>query len=108
LACNACSSVAVAYTFYDSDSVSSLDAPAIALGTVGSLVHHPGTAITGSVGPVEAEYTIKFQTADAEYRRLFLASSRGWANYSIGGRYTRLEQNFFTQGVYGGGLGGNI
>ena len=108
VACNACSSLALVYTYYDSDSVSTLDAPAIAQGTVGSLVHHPGAVITGSVGPVYADYTIKFQTADAEYRRLFLASSQGWANYSIGGRYTRLEQDFFTQGVYAGAQGGNI
>ncbi len=108
LACNACSSVSLVYTYYDSDSVSTLDAPAIAQGTVGSLVHHPGTAVTASVGPVGAEYTIKFQTVDADYRRLFMASSKGWANYSIGGRYTRLEQNFFTQGIYAGAQGGNI
>lgn len=108
LANGACSSLAVAYTYYDSDSVSTIDAPAIVNGTVGSLVFHPGPAVTSSAGPAYADYTIQFQTADVEYRRLFLASSRGWANYSVGARYGRLEQDFFTQGVYAGAQGGDI
>jgi hypothetical protein len=107
---SSCSSLALAYTFYESDSVSSLLAPIIpgGGGAVGSLVHHPGAAILASAGPVNANYEIDFQLAEFEYRRLLLGDSRGWLNYSVGARYAHLEQEFFQGGVFSGGQAGVI
>lgn len=111
IACDWCSSVAVSCTFFESSAINSVDVPAGVgggLGTVGSLVHHPATAITSSVGPVDATYDIKMQIADGEYRRLLAGSECGWINYSVGARYARLEQNFAQLGNFGGSSGGDI
>ncbi len=103
-----CSSLALAYTFFESDSSSFLEAPIVpgGGGAIGSLVHHPGIGIVSSAGPVEATYEIDFQIADFEYRRLLWGDSRGWLNYSVGARYAHLEQEFFQTGVFGGAQAG--
>lgn len=105
-----CSSVALSYTHYESDSVDSVVAPFVSGGggAVGSLVHHPGAAITASPGPVTGAYGIDFQLADYEYRRLLLGDNCGWLNYSVGGRYAHLEQDFLQSGLFGGGSAGVI
>ncbi|WP_425395189.1 Lpg1974 family pore-forming outer membrane protein [Aeoliella sp.] len=111
VACDMCSSVAVNYTFFESSAIDSLDIPpgvGGGLGTVGSLVHHPQTAVTSSAGPVDAQYDLKMQLLDADYRRLFRASNCGWMNYSIGARYGRLEQDFRQLGTFAGSSGGVI
>ena len=104
------SSLAMSYAFYESDSVSSVGAPVIAGGggSVGSLVHHPGAALTASAGPVDSSYDIEFQLADLEYRRLLYGDNAGWLNYSLGARYANLEQEFEQRGIFGGGAGGQI
>jgi hypothetical protein len=71
-------------------------------------VHHPGIGITSSAGPVQAIYEIDFQLAEFEYRRLLAGDSRGWVNYSVGGRYAHLEQEFFQTGVFSGAQAGVI
>lgn len=110
IACDDCSSIAMSYTFLESSAIDYLVPPVVGggLGTIGSLVHHPGADVTGSAGPVNAEYDIKMQLADAEYRRILRASDCGWINWSVGARYGRLEQRFWQDGNYGGSLGGVI
>lgn len=111
ICCDMCTSVAVNYTFFESSAIDSLDIPAGVgggLGTVGSLVHHPQAAITSSAGPVDAQYDLKMQMLDADYRRLFRASNCGWMNYSVGARYARLEQDFRQLGTFAGSSGGVI
>lgn len=111
IACDMCTSIAVNYTFLESSAIDSLDIPEDVgggLGTVGSLVHHPQAAITSSAGPVDAQYDLKMQLLDADYRRLFRASNCGWMNYSVGARYARLEQDFGQLGTFSGSSGGVI
>ncbi len=111
IACGMCSSIAVNYTLLESSAVDYLEPPTSVgggLGTIGSLVHHPATVITSSAGPVDANYDIKMQLADIDYRRLCRASDCGWMNYSIGVRYGRLEQRFNQLGNFGGSSGGVI
>ena len=105
-----CSSIAASYTFFESDAVDTVVPPVIpgGGGAVGSLVHHPGAAITASAGPVNASYDIDFQLADIDYRRLLCASNRHWVNYSLGVRYGHMEQDFRQTGVFGGGQAGTI
>src|SRR5215212_83778 len=56
ISCGPCSNFLVSYSFFETDNDESLDEPIIpgGGGAVGSLVHHPGTALTASVGPVSA------------------------------------------------------
>ena len=107
---NKWSSLAVSSTFFESQSKSQVTAPDIGGGggSVGSFVHHPGAAITGSAGPLDATYDTDFALVDFEYRRLLAACHHWWANYSVGARYGSLEQNFQQTGVSGGALGGTI
>lgn len=104
------SSFGVSYSFYESDSTSSVVAPIIAGGggAVGSLVHHPGAGITASAGPVDADYEIEFQLADFEYRRLMVGDSQAFINYSVGARYAHLDQDFIQRGIFAGGSAGEL
>ncbi len=104
------SSIAMAYTFYESETAAFVDAPIIpgGGGAVGSLVHLPATALTASTGPVDAFYQIDFQLAELEYRSLLWGDELGWVNYSAGLRYAHLEQDFFQGGIFSGGQGGAI
>ncbi|WP_442483076.1 Lpg1974 family pore-forming outer membrane protein [Aeoliella sp. SH292] len=111
IACDQCSSVVVNYLYLDSSAVDYLTPPGNVgggLGTVGSLVHHPGTAVTSSAGPVSATYDLRMQLADGEFRRILAATDCSWINYSIGGRYGRLDQRFSQNGTFGGSQGGVI
>ncbi|WP_145061046.1 Lpg1974 family pore-forming outer membrane protein [Adhaeretor mobilis] len=105
-----CSSVFAAYTHYESAAVGFLDPPVIpgGGGAVGSLIHHPGAAITASVGPVLAAYDIDFQLADFGVRRLWKTGCDYAINWSLGGRYAHLEQSFVQTGIYAGGSAGRI
>ena len=101
-----CSSFAVAYTFYESNTLDVLElgaAPAI-----GSLVQHPNAAVISSTGPLTATYDIDFQIADFVYRRLIFGDNRSWMNYSIGARYGHLDQDFYQTGVFSGSQFGVI
>lgn len=109
VACGPCTSVGVSYTQFESDSFASIDPPVgTNTGAVGSLVHHPGAALTASTGPVDATYAIDFQLADVMWRRIGKQSERYTFAYSFGAEYGRLEQRFSQDGIFGGGLGGAI
>jgi hypothetical protein len=102
--------VFASYTFFEGDAMSSVSAPNIpgGGGAVGSLVHHPGAAITGSVGPVDASYDIDFQLGDVAYRKLLYRNCNQYVSVFAGARFAQLEQDFVQNGIFGGGLGGAI
>jgi hypothetical protein len=104
------SSFGASYMFYESSAVDTITPPVIpgGGGAVGSLVHHPGAALTASVGPVNSQYDIDFQLAEFECRRLIFGDSCGYLNYSVGARFAHLEQDFSQQGVFSGGTAGAI
>ena len=103
-------SIFLAYTFFETDAADHLDAPVIAGGggAVGSLVQHPGAALTASAGPVDATYDIRFQMGDFAYRYMSASSPTGAASVFAGGRLGELTQNFGQSGIFGGGQGGAI
>ncbi len=105
-----CSSIFGSYTFLESDSFDSLLPPVIpgGGGAIGSLVHHPGASITASVGPVNSNYAIDFQLADFGIRRVWRSGPSQVINWSVGGRYGHLEQNFLQSGIFSGGSAGQI
>jgi len=98
------------YTWFQSSVDDSLTAPDIpgGGGAVGSLVHHPGAALTASAGPVTGSYDIDFQLADLAYRYYVACTCTGEMSVFIGGRYGQLKQRFAQNGIFGGGLGGAI
>jgi hypothetical protein len=108
VACNPCSGVAFDYTYFSSTSVDHLDAPAINGGAVGSLVHHPGEAITASAGPVDATYDVDFQLADVVYRHLWMTGRKYVVNYQLGAEFGHLQQDFSQTGIFGGGQSGTV
>ena len=110
LAFNDCFSLTASYTFFESDSFNTVVPPVIAGGggAVGSLVHHPGAGIVSSAGPLTAYYNIDFQLGDVAFRRLLYGDNRGWMNYSVGGRYAHLDQDFRQFGLFSGSQTGNI
>jgi hypothetical protein len=110
IACNACSGVAVDYTYFTSTANDHLDAPDIpgGGGAIGSLVHHPGAAITASAGPVDATYDVDFQLADVVYRHLWMTGRRYAVNYMVGAEFGHLQQDFTQTGIFAGGQGGTI
>jgi hypothetical protein len=103
-------SVYLQYAWFETDKSSSLAAPEIpgGGGAVGSLVHHPGTSLTASAGPVDATYDIKFQVAEAAWRYWVACSNSGELTVFAGGRWGKLEQSFAQNGIFGGGLGGEV
>ncbi len=104
------SSLVMSYSFFESDSIDALEPPVIpgGGGAVGSLVHHPGAAITASAGPVNAAYDVDFQLADISYRSVLKANDCYAINWSVGGRYGSLTQDFRQLGIYTGAVGGTI
>ncbi len=109
-ACGPCSGFTWSYTYYESSTDDTLDPPVIGggSGAVGSLVHHPGAAITASAGPVDAFYDIDFQMTDLMYRTALACSPCHSVNYSLGVQYGHLEQNFTQFGIFSGGQSGII
>ena len=110
IACDECSQVSLSYTFFESDGFNVTEPPFIPGdgGAVGSLMHHPGAAITASAGPLEATNDIDFQLADIMYRRVWRAAPGFAINYSAGIQYGHLEQSFQQTGIFGGGQQGAI
>ena len=108
--CGPCSSVVWSYTYFESDAASSIDAPVIpgGGGAVGSLVHHPGAAITASAGPLDAFYEIDFQMSDLMYRGVLTSSPCHSVSYLLGLQYGNLEQSFSQFGIFSGGQTGVI
>ncbi|MEN1679584.1 MAG: Lpg1974 family pore-forming outer membrane protein [Planctomycetota bacterium] len=103
-------SVSSSYTFFESDAADYLTPPVIpgGGGAIRSLVHHPGSAITASTGPVTANQRIDFQMVDVLFNQTFYESPRTLLGYSLGAVYGNLDQQFNQQGVFAGGAGGTI
>ena len=80
--CSDCAGILFSWTYYETEAFADLQGPAIpgGGGAVGSLVHHPGTALTASIGPVDAFQEIDFQLADIVYHRIL----RCGHNYYVG------------------------
>jgi hypothetical protein len=110
IACGPCSDVYASYTSFDADSEDSVDAPVVpgGGGAVGSLVHHPGTALTASAGPVDASYELELRMGDLMCRSVFHDGPCHMIRWMVGGQYGHLEQNFLQSGNFSGGLGGDI
>ncbi|MEX2093672.1 MAG: Lpg1974 family pore-forming outer membrane protein [Pirellulales bacterium] len=98
------------FTWFQSSVDDSLAAPNIpgGGGAIGSLVHHPGAALTASAGPLTGSYDIDFQLGDLAYRYYVACTRTGEVSVFIGGRYGKLQQEFAQSGIFGGGLGGEI
>jgi Legionella pneumophila major outer membrane protein precursor len=98
------------FTWFDSSVDDSLAAPVIpgGGGAVGSLVQHPGAALTASAGPVTGSYDIDFRLADLAYRYYVACTRTGETSVFIGGRWGKLDQQFAQNGIFGGGLGGTV
>jgi hypothetical protein len=105
-----CAAIFLQYAFFDESAENTLEPPVIpgGGGAVGSLVHHPGAAVTGSVGPVTGEYDIEFQLGDAAYRQYLIIDNCRKVSVFGGGRFGHLEQDFLQTGVFAGGQGGQI
>lgn len=103
-----CSSLQVAYSYYESDAVQFLVAPVVpgGGGAVGSLVHHPGAGIISSAGPVQAAYGIDYQLGEFKYRALLCGDQCGYVNWGVGARYAHLEQDFYQTGLFSGSQAG--
>ncbi|MEM8947278.1 MAG: Lpg1974 family pore-forming outer membrane protein [Planctomycetota bacterium] len=108
MAFSACSSLVLGYSFFESDSIDAIGIPSVAGGGVNSLVHHPAALITGSSGPVSAAYDVDFQLADFAYRSILKATDTYAINWSAGGRYASLTQDFRSLGTFSGGQSGSI
>jgi hypothetical protein len=110
LACGDCSSILISYTFFETDAFNGVEPPAITGGggAVGSLVHHPGAAITASAGPVLGTYEVDYQLADVLYRSELSGGPCHSLNYLVGVQYGDLEQSFGQSGVFSGGQQGVI
>jgi hypothetical protein len=102
--------VFASYAFFEGDAVSSIGPPSVigGGGAVGSLVHHPGAALTASVGPVDATYDIDFQLGDVAYRKLLVRDCNQYLSVFAGARFGQLEQDFSQFGNFGGGQAGAI
>jgi hypothetical protein len=103
-----CSAIFVQYAFYENSADSSVLAPILPFGAVGSLVHHPGTGLDASAGPVNATYDIEFQLADAAYRQILMRNQQQEVSVFAGARFAELEQRFMQVGVFGVAPGGEI
>jgi hypothetical protein len=107
---DACSDITFTYADFSTSGSNQLDPPTIpgGGGSIGSLVHHPGAAITASAGPVSAFQSTGFQTADVLYRRVLYRKCSGGLNYLLGAQYGTLDQDFSQTGVFSGGAGGVV
>lgn len=105
-----CSTLSISYTHFDGDSFDRLDSPTIpgGGGAVGSLVHHPATALTASAGPLDATYDISYQLADLMFRDVWRSGPCHVLNYSLGALYANLDQEFAQIGIFGGSSAGAI
>jgi hypothetical protein len=110
MALSGTTSIAGAYTWFESDARSRVEAPVVpgGGGAVGSLVQHPGAGLTASAGPVDARSEVNFQLGEGQYRSRLLQGPRYWVNGGVGGRYAHLDEEFGQTGVFGGALGGLV
>jgi len=95
-------SIAVSYTWFESDAGSRLSPPAsaAAFNGVESLVHHPDFTPSVTDQPIDARASLDFQLADGEYRARLQQGPRHWINGGLGLRYARLEQDFNQTGTF--------
>lgn len=88
-----CSSIGGSYTRFESNTFNSVstDAPDV----LRSLVSHPSSqsAATDFLS-ANAGYSLDFDFADADFRRIFLHGDTWAINYLLGGRYARLSEDF--------------
>ena len=98
------------YSWLNTNSSSHVSAPDIpgGGGAVGSLVQHPGAAITASAGPVDANYDVDFKLAEIACRYFLDCSRDGEVSVFGGGRWAELNQDFSQTGLFGGGQAGVI
>jgi hypothetical protein len=99
------SSLYAAYTYYQAESNGSTFAnPPL---VVHSLVTLPQTGTAASDGLAAfSRYNIRFQFADADYRRLIAGGGNWFVNYAVGARYANLQQLFRQAQVNGPGMTG--
>ena len=91
-----CSSIQASYTWFQSETSDTISANP---GTV--LIFQPGVPSIHSVGAssiqASADYDIRFQQVDLDYRGLLYGTCDSAVNYFAGLRYANLEQNFRAQ-----------
>ena len=93
LALDTVSSIDVRYTLFES--LTEGESSAIAPFALRSLVTHPATASAAQDAlSAVASLEIDYDTIDVRYRHLLKCSDVFAANYVIGGRYSKLEQQF--------------
>lgn len=99
-----CSSLAASYTHYENGSADQLLGTDISPTTVvRSMVLHPSSANAATdFSAAAATLDINLDLVDLDYRRIFTCSEAHVANYLIGIRYGRLEQDFAAAFVDGG------
>lgn len=102
MAVSAHSSIAASYTFFESDTSSSLGPPTVlgVTGEVGSLVQAPNIGILGADAGVTATSEFDFQLGDLEYRTRLRQGQQYWINGGVGLRYGQLEQSFYQTGDF--------
>ena len=90
-----CTSLVATYSFFESQTGNAVevDAPLV----LRSLVAHPGTDVPPNYLAGAAGLEIDFRIVDLDYRSIWWASDRGVVNWSIGGRYVNLTQDFAAQ-----------
>jgi Legionella pneumophila major outer membrane protein precursor len=91
-----CSSIQASYTWFQDDTQSSITATP---GTV--LIFQPGLPSIPNVGAssiqASANYNIRFQQADIDYRGLLYGTCNSSLNYFAGLRYANLKQDFHAE-----------
>ena len=98
---SSCTSIVASYTRVDSHATDNLTQAAGVGSTVASLVMHPETVNAGSTSTlVDALYDIDLQTVDLEISQLLSGGCNHAINYSVGGRYGNLEQQFSQIGSF--------
>lgn len=96
LAASHCSSLNIAYTWWEGRANDVIDATGA--NVLDSQVAHPSLATSGAASlTAEADHDIRFQTVDANYRHLWKRTETMAVNWSAGLRYANMEQGFVGQ-----------
>ena len=92
-ALNSCADLGVTYTYLESDIFDQMSIDPLFV--IRSLVNHPGTvAAPTDFLDANANYEIRFDLIDIDYRRALVCGERSALRYFIGVRYANLEQQF--------------
>ena len=101
LALDPMSSIAARYSTIDFSSTDSVSTSAPDV--IRSIVSHPSTdSVSSDFLSATANLEIDYDTIDLLYRHLFVGGENYAVNYSLGGRYGKLDQRFHAQFVNGG------